>query len=158
MNPAPDQLRRPPITESPWFWLALFGGVGLLGVMVIGPKWVLRTSRIERMQGTRERVALERARGSEAAASPEPLQRNSAQAEPSPAFEHEPYVPSDQGPPLKLVGLAAIMIVLMVTGVGGLLVTRHRGPVSVAPTPDSSPSTSSPSHSSLSDSPGAATL
>lgn len=157
MNAAPDQLRRPPITESPWFWLALFGGVGLLGVMVIGPKWVLRTSRIERMQGTRERVAQERARGSDATASPVPLQCDGKQAETSPTFEHEPYVPSDQGPPLKLVGLAAIMIVLMVTGVGGLLVTRHRGVASVAPSPDT-PSTSPPSHSPLSDSPGAASL
>ena len=147
MSTAPDQLRRPPITESPWFWLALFGGVSLLGVMVIGPKWVLRTARIERMQGTRERVALERAQSGVAApvASSQP---ESLQGEVSRNFEHEPYLPSDEGPPLKLVGLAGIMIVLMFTGVGGLLVTRHRGPASV----------SEPSSPPLEDSRGAASL
>ncbi|MBA4016825.1 MAG: hypothetical protein C0483_06535 [Pirellula sp.] len=149
MNTTPDQLRRPPITESPWFWLALFGGVGLLGVMVIGPKWVLRTARIERMQGTRERVAAERAQrndgnaGSGIAAPVEPAQPERVPGEAPRDFEHEPYLPSDQGPPLKLVGLSGIMIVLMLTGVGGLLATRHRGTAS---------------NSSLPDSPGAASL
>lgn len=142
MNAAPEELRRPPITESPWFWLALFGGVGLLGVMVIGPKWVLRTARIERMQGTRERVALERVQGGGAAAPAEASARESSQVETSGTFEHEPYLPSDQGPPLKLVGLAVIMIALMFTGVGGLLVTRHRGTASSAVPPRSPTSVS----------------
>lgn len=148
MSTAPDQLRRPPITESPWFWLALFGGVGLLGVMVIGPKWVLRTARIERMQGTRERVAQERAQGGGVVTPVDSSRQESLQGEASRTFEHEPYLPSDEGPPLKLVGLAGIMIVLMFTGVGGLLVTRHRRAVSV------SLSSSSP----LQDSQGTASL
>ena len=142
MSTTPDQLRRPPITESPWFWLALFGGVGLLGVMVIGPKYAVRTARIERMQGTRERVAMERAQGTVAANAQTPP------AETASAFEHEPYLPADNRPPLTLLWLAGIMIVLMFSGVGGLLVTRHRGPASLAPT----------STSPLPDAQGAASL
>ena len=47
---------RPGLAENPWFWLMLFGAVGVLGVIVIGPKHAARQARIERMADTRARI------------------------------------------------------------------------------------------------------
>lgn len=46
-----------PATDSPWFWVFLFGSAGLLLLAVIEPKFAARQERIERMQQTRQRVA-----------------------------------------------------------------------------------------------------
>ena len=47
---------QPRLTENPWFWLMLFGSLGAVGVVVIGPKYGPRLARMERMAETRERV------------------------------------------------------------------------------------------------------
>ena len=44
----PQLIERPPITDSPWFWLELFSGMALVGILVIGPKFVQRQGQIER--------------------------------------------------------------------------------------------------------------
>ena len=44
----PQPVDRPPITDSPWFWLELFSGMALVGILVIGPKFVQRQGQIER--------------------------------------------------------------------------------------------------------------
>jgi hypothetical protein len=44
----------PPITDSPLFWLLLFGSVGLVLLTAIEPKFALRQERIERMHESRE--------------------------------------------------------------------------------------------------------
>src|SRR5262245_6484301 len=46
----------PRLSENPWFWLMLFGSLGAVGVVVIGPKYGPRMGRMERMAETRERV------------------------------------------------------------------------------------------------------
>jgi hypothetical protein len=48
--------RPAPITDSPLFWLLLFGSVGLVMLTAIEPKYIKRQERISRMQQTRERV------------------------------------------------------------------------------------------------------
>jgi len=117
------------IAENPWFWLALFGGVGLLGVMLIAPKFGARWSRVERMQETRERVAQEKtarlAAGGTATAveqqnQPQPPKSTDAPPEP------EPYVESDFQQSMPLRYLLCLMMVVMMVGTTGLLITRGR--------------------------------
>lgn len=45
--------RPPPITDSPLFWLTLFGSVGLVMLTAVEPKFEKRQQRIERMQQSR---------------------------------------------------------------------------------------------------------
>jgi hypothetical protein len=47
-------LRPAPITDSPLFWLLLFGSVGLVMLTAVEPKFAKRQERIERMQQSRE--------------------------------------------------------------------------------------------------------
>lgn len=44
---------RATLTDSPWFWLFLFGGMGLVAVIAVGPKHARRQERLDRMQQTR---------------------------------------------------------------------------------------------------------
>jgi hypothetical protein len=55
--------RPPPVTDSPLFWLLLFGSAGLLMLTAVEPKYIKRQERIVRMQESRERA---RPAGSEA--------------------------------------------------------------------------------------------
>jgi hypothetical protein len=48
--------RPAPLTDSPLFWLLLFGSVGLLMLTAIEPKYIKRQERIERMQQSRQRA------------------------------------------------------------------------------------------------------
>jgi hypothetical protein len=62
---------RPPITDSPWFWVLAFSLMGLLALFVIGGKYGRRQAGMERQYQARERIA---AAGPEGAAelSPRP--------------------------------------------------------------------------------------
>jgi Flp pilus assembly protein TadB len=44
------------LSDSPWFWLLMFGAAGVAALAVIGPKHVRRQERLVRMQAARERV------------------------------------------------------------------------------------------------------
>jgi hypothetical protein len=59
-----------PLTDSPWFWLYLFSIAALAGLFLIGPKYYLRQSQIERQyQG--------KVRASQAASGAEPTKEMS---------------------------------------------------------------------------------
>jgi len=47
---------RPPLTDSPFFWLYLFATTALIGVTVIGPKFSQRQAQIERQFQGRSRA------------------------------------------------------------------------------------------------------
>ncbi|MCE9608585.1 MAG: hypothetical protein K8U03_27175 [Planctomycetia bacterium] len=117
------------LAENPWFWLALFGGMGMLGIVVIGPKHAARTARIERMHDTRQRVAIERANsaartsGADGSAEREPDREGESMSAPP---EPEPYVEADFRPPTSLKYLLALMTIAMLVGTAGVLLTRSR--------------------------------
>ncbi|MBI2827184.1 MAG: hypothetical protein HYX69_21135 [Planctomycetia bacterium] len=46
-----------PLTDSPFFWMAIFAVAGLVALTAIAPKYARRQARMERMGQTRERVA-----------------------------------------------------------------------------------------------------
>ena len=46
--------RPAPLTDSPWFWLLLFGSVGLVMLTAVEPKFAKRQERIERMHQSRQ--------------------------------------------------------------------------------------------------------
>ena len=46
----------PPVTDSPWFWLALFGMMGLGALLAIGPKYGQRQASIERKHQAQQQM------------------------------------------------------------------------------------------------------
>jgi hypothetical protein len=53
-RPSPGRVR---LTDSPWFWLLVFANAGLVGVVVIGPKYNQRQGAVERRYEARREVA-----------------------------------------------------------------------------------------------------
>jgi hypothetical protein len=49
--------KRPPITDSPWLWAALFTGVGLASLLATGGKFGKRQANIENKFQARSAVA-----------------------------------------------------------------------------------------------------
>jgi hypothetical protein len=47
---------KPPLTDSPWFWVLLFSVVGLVSLVVISGQYGKRQARIERQYQARERI------------------------------------------------------------------------------------------------------
>jgi hypothetical protein len=110
---------RPSLTENPWFWLMLFGGVGVLGVIAIGPKHAARQARIERMADTRARISAARE------ANVPTAQVTKGTGDQDAADGEKPYVDTDfeRGP--RLSWLLGLMTILMLVGTGGMLVSRR---------------------------------
>jgi hypothetical protein len=48
---------KPPITDSPWFWVLLFSIVGLIALGGISGQYGKRQARLERQYQARERIA-----------------------------------------------------------------------------------------------------
>jgi hypothetical protein len=51
---------RPPITDSPWFWLLLFSAAAIGGLLAIAPKYAIRQAGVEQKSAAREEVARRR--------------------------------------------------------------------------------------------------
>ena len=49
--------QRPPITDSPWFWVLLFSLVGIVALAAISDQYGKRQARLERQYQARERIA-----------------------------------------------------------------------------------------------------
>jgi hypothetical protein len=47
---------QPPLTDSPWFWFALFSGVGLVALVATGGKFGDRQAQVERKGQAHEAV------------------------------------------------------------------------------------------------------
>jgi hypothetical protein len=66
--------RPPPVTDSPWFWLMLFGSVALVMLAAVEPKFARRQERLERMQQSRQSGrSAERAAGGDSEPSQTPF-------------------------------------------------------------------------------------
>src|SRR5688500_768942 len=53
----PVMTAKPPITDSPWFWVYLFGAAALVLVAIEAPKFSQRQAQIERKAQGRMRAA-----------------------------------------------------------------------------------------------------
>ena len=51
----------PPVTDSPWFWICLFGTFGLVMLVAMDAKYAQRQAQIERQYQGRTRAAQQRA-------------------------------------------------------------------------------------------------
>ena len=63
--------QRKPVTESPWYWLYVFCTAGLIGLLVIAPKFQARQLQIERNLQARQHAARLAAGETDAALPPE---------------------------------------------------------------------------------------
>lgn len=77
-----------PLSDSPLFWLLLFGGMALAMAALIQPKFEQREARLERMYHSRQ-LAAQRSAAKTNAASPERAPEDSTSPEYQPA---EPIV------------------------------------------------------------------
>jgi hypothetical protein len=126
------------LTDSPWFWTAVFAFVGLVWLAAFGPKYARRQEMIERRYEARLEIARRHAAGQlarESAARParpgEPLDDQAAGREPGEdvaAAPHELLIPLE---PLAFV-LACVLEVavwrLLAAGVAGETATPSPSP------------------------------
>ncbi|HEV3022630.1 MAG TPA: hypothetical protein VGX76_09180 [Pirellulales bacterium] len=52
------EARAKPLTDSPWFWLLLFGSMAMAMSVAVQPRFARRYERLERMHQARVQVAL----------------------------------------------------------------------------------------------------
>lgn len=97
---APPVVRRR-LTDSHWFWGLMFSVMGLVGLLLIGPKFAKRQGQLERRYLGRERAAVERSRR---AAGLDPQDLAATAEEPPPLTS--PLAP-ERIIPLWTLGLAA---------------------------------------------------
>jgi hypothetical protein len=48
---------KPPVTDSPWFWVLMFSLIGIAAIVAIGGQYGKRQARLERQYQARERIA-----------------------------------------------------------------------------------------------------
>lgn len=126
-EPRSSRTSRPPLAESPFFWLLLFVLVGSLGVVAINPKYNIRQSRIERRFDARQDAAARQSRGEQA-----PLAQD---VDSDPAFQTQPRT--------SQATLLLIFATLAVVAAVGLIVFRIRS-IAHAPTTTSEPTPTNP--------------
>jgi hypothetical protein len=49
-------LEKPPVTDSPWFWVLMFSVTGLIALAAISGQYGKRQARLERQYQARERI------------------------------------------------------------------------------------------------------
>jgi len=54
---------RPPLTDSPWFWLLLFSAAGIACLLIIAPQYRPRQRRLEMQYRAREEIIRRQAAG-----------------------------------------------------------------------------------------------
>lgn len=60
---SPQPTTPAPLTDSPFFWLIVFGVAALIGGVMIAPKYSKRMDRVERMYDARLKAYVERVGG-----------------------------------------------------------------------------------------------
>lgn len=104
----PARPPKPPLTDSPLFWLCLFGVVALAALIVVGPRYARRQGQLQQRLEARERIARQAAERTGA------VKASDADAAPPAARQ-----PSLRPLFLAIAGLVAIVAI-------GLLVRRLR--------------------------------
>jgi hypothetical protein len=71
-TPSPPTAPRPPITDSLWFWLVVYGSMAVVALAAIAPKHAKRQERIDRMGQARQEVWRKQVEGRTPGASEDP--------------------------------------------------------------------------------------
>src|ERR1700712_2110852 len=50
------RMNRPGMTDSPWFWGAMFCGTALIGLLAVGPRYATREAGLERQLEARTEI------------------------------------------------------------------------------------------------------
>jgi hypothetical protein len=61
---------KPPLADSPLFWMLLFGLVALAALVVVGPRYARRQGQLQQKWEARERIARQAVEQSDAKSSP----------------------------------------------------------------------------------------
>ena len=61
---------RPPVTDSPWFWVAVFCAAGVMFLLAIWPQYAARQRRLEMQFRARQEILERQAAGETAARAP----------------------------------------------------------------------------------------
>jgi hypothetical protein len=108
------------ITESPWFWATLFAAAALVGLTMVGPKYLERQSKLEQRFQARKQMYADRLAGKGAA--DEGGAEREAEGE-GPAAEQTPTRPPAPRRP-TLIPLAAIVLAILLAGWWGVFHLR----------------------------------
>jgi hypothetical protein len=119
MSSDPAQKSPPPHSDSPLYWLLLFGSAAIAALVLIEPKFAQREARLERMYHARQRAA--------ARAQPGRAGQGSGAAD---RAVEAPAAPGEsQAPIVSLRSLALLLAGILFAAACGLdLVRRHRPP------------------------------
>lgn len=113
-----EALGRPPITDSPWFWVMLFALMALGAIVAIGGKYGRRQAGIERQFQARQRIVEQQVAGN----SPAAASRTTAQEHGSPPRDF-----SQPGETLvPLWPLAAVLVLVALFAAGMLWRSRRQ--------------------------------
>ena len=63
----PPSPSKTPITDSPWFWVAVFCAAGMMFLLAIGPQYAARQRRLEMQYLARQEIVRRQAEGESAA-------------------------------------------------------------------------------------------
>jgi hypothetical protein len=113
MNSSP-----PPLSDSPLFWLLLFGSAAIAALVLIEPKFAQREARLERMYRARQR----------AAARAQPPRAGQGSGATDRAAEDPAATGESPGPIVSLRSLALLLAGILFAAACWLAVVRRRRP------------------------------